>query len=152
MGIFAPNRFPSVTCLRRDHSGLCLVACIWPTSWCGSSSLHSPCHPPSVPKTWPWRRCWAPAPPLLLIVAVLGSILGGYAPQRSPGGAFGAVAGSLLHASTNSIVDAVMTVHHRHGVSFCCVIFPWVFRGYGGDEMVQALFAQMPGGMWGWVS
>ena len=28
-------------------------------------------------------------------------------------------------------------------------IFSLVFRGYGGDEMVQALFEQMPGGMWG---
>ena len=28
-------------------------------------------------------------------------------------------------------------------------IFSLVFRGYGGDEMVQAQFEQMPGGMWG---
>ncbi len=28
-------------------------------------------------------------------------------------------------------------------------IFSLVFRGYGGDEMVQTLFEQMPGGMWG---
>ena len=42
-------------------------------------------------------------------------------------------------------------VHHRHGVfhSGWRVDFLLVFRGYGGDEMVQALFAQMPGGMRG---
>ena len=28
-------------------------------------------------------------------------------------------------------------------------IFSLVFRGYGGDELVQTLFEDMPGGMWG---
>jgi TRAP-type mannitol/chloroaromatic compound transport system permease large subunit len=27
-------------------------------------------------------------------------------------------------------------------------IFSLVFRGYGGDELIQALFADLPGGMW----
>lgn len=28
-------------------------------------------------------------------------------------------------------------------------VFSLVFRGYGGDELVQGLFAEMPGGVWG---
>ena len=28
-------------------------------------------------------------------------------------------------------------------------VFSLVFRGYGGDELVQTLFESMPGGMWG---
>jgi TRAP-type mannitol/chloroaromatic compound transport system permease large subunit len=28
-------------------------------------------------------------------------------------------------------------------------IFSLVFRGFGGEELVQSLFEQMPGGMWG---
>jgi len=31
-------------------------------------------------------------------------------------------------------------------------IFSLVFRGYGGDELVQSLFEDMPGGMWGAVA
>ena len=28
-------------------------------------------------------------------------------------------------------------------------IFSLVFRGFGGEELVQSMFEQMPGGMWG---
>ena len=31
-------------------------------------------------------------------------------------------------------------------------VFSLVFRGYGGDELVQGVFADMPGGVWGAVA
>ena len=97
------------------------------------------------------------APPLLLIVAVLGSILGGYAtPTEAAGvGAFGALLLGLAYGRINKSVlsqVASSTLSTTGMVFFILVgasIFSLVFRGYGGDEMVQALFEQMPGGMWG---
>ena len=97
------------------------------------------------------------APPLLLIVAVLGSILGGYAtPTEAAGvGAFGALLLGLAYGRMNkSVLSQVSssTLSTTGMVFFILVgasIFSLVFRGYGGDEMVQALFEQMPGGMWG---
>ena len=97
------------------------------------------------------------APPLLLIVAVLGSILGGYAtPSEAAGvGAFGALLLGLAYGRINKSVlsqVASSTLSTTGMVFFILVgasIFSLVFRGYGGDEMVQALFEQMPGGMWG---
>ena len=97
------------------------------------------------------------APPLLLIVAVLGSILGGYAtPTEAAGvGAFGALILGLAYGRIDRAVLSEVgssTLSTTGMVFFILVgasIFSLVFRGYGGDEMVQALFEQMPGGMWG---
>ena len=96
-------------------------------------------------------------PPLLLIVAVLGSILGGLAtPTEAAGvGAFGAFA---LAAGYRSLSVAVLrdicqsTLKTTAMVFFILIgasVFSLVFRGYGGDELVRGLFADMPGGVWG---
>ena len=93
-------------------------------------------------------------PPLLLIVLVLGSILLGIAtPTEAAGiGAFGAGIIALakrqlnketLHAvmtSTLSVTSMVFMI--LIGAS----IFSLVFRGFGGEELVQELFINMPGG------
>ena len=34
-------------------------------------------------------------------------------------------------------------------ILFGASVFSLVFRGYGGDELVQGVFADMPGGAWG---
>ena len=97
------------------------------------------------------------APPLILIVAVLGSILGGLAtPTEAAGvGAMGALA---LAAAYRSLDIAVLkeictsTLKTTSMVFFILIgasVFSLVFRGYGGDELVQGLFADMPGGVWG---
>ncbi|MDE0038669.1 MAG: TRAP transporter large permease subunit [Gammaproteobacteria bacterium] len=96
-------------------------------------------------------------PPLILIVAVLGSILGGLAtPTEAAGvGAMGAI---VLAAAYRSLKVAVCrdicisTVKTTSMVFFILIgasVFSLVFRGYGGDELVQGLFAEMPGGVWG---
>ena len=97
------------------------------------------------------------APPMLLIVAVLGSILGGYAtPTEAAGvGALGAV---LLAAAYRSLSFPVVkdicrsTLKTTAMVFFILIgasVFSLVFRGYGGDDLVQGLFEDMPGGVWG---
>ena len=96
-------------------------------------------------------------PPLCLIMAVLGSIIGGYAtPTEAAGvGAVGALLLGLVYrrvswAVLSEVCTATMATTGM--VFFILVgasIFSLVFRGFGGEELVQSLFAQMPGGVWG---
>ena len=94
------------------------------------------------------------APPILLVAAVLGSILAGYAtPTEAAGvGALGALALAAaqraLSAPTLQEIGAA-TVKTTAMVFFILIgasVFSLVFRGYGGDELVQRIFADMPGG------
>ena len=96
-------------------------------------------------------------PPLLLIVAVLGSILAGYA-TPTEAAAVGALGALLLAAGYRSLNLGVLreiclsTLKTTAMVFFILVgasVFSLVFRGYGGDELVQSWFADMPGGVWG---
>ena len=96
-------------------------------------------------------------PPLFLIMTVLGSILGGWAtPTEAAGvGAAGALLLALLYrrcdwitlrdVSESTLSTTAMVFFILIGAS----IFSLVFRGYGGDELVQAWFDNMPGGQWG---
>ncbi|MYE07060.1 MAG: TRAP transporter large permease subunit [Chloroflexi bacterium] len=97
------------------------------------------------------------APPMLLIVAVLGSILAGYAtPTEAAGvGALGAVLLALAYRSLSfPVVEDICrsTLKTTAMVFFILIgasVFSLVFRGYGGDDLVQGLFEDMPGGVWG---
>ena len=96
-------------------------------------------------------------PPLLLIVAVLGSILGGFAtPTEAAGvGAFGAMLLAVLRKelglkqlqeiSTSTTKTTSMVFFILIGAS----IFSLVFRGYGGDDLVHELLTGLPGGVFG---
>jgi tripartite ATP-independent transporter DctM subunit len=96
-------------------------------------------------------------PPLLLIIAVLGSIIAGYAtPTEAAGvGAMGALilaaaygrltVDTLRETCAASMSTTAMVFFILIGAS----IFSLVFRGFGGDEIVQSTFNNMPGGMWG---
>ena len=96
-------------------------------------------------------------PPLLLIVAVLGSIIAGYAtPTEAAGvGAMGALilafaygrltVRTLRETCAASMSTTAMVFFILIGAS----IFSLVFRGFGGDEIVQSAFNNMPGGTWG---
>ncbi len=96
-------------------------------------------------------------PPLFLIVAVLGSILGGWATptEAAAVGASGALILALLRRQLNRQVLAEVsesTLSTTAMVFFILIgasVFSLVFRGYGGEELVQALFEDMPGGKWG---
>ena len=99
-------------------------------------------------------------PPLLLIGAVLGSILGGYAtPTEAAGvGATGATLLALVARSEQALTFAVLrevcraTLNTTAMVFFILIgasVFSLVFRGYGGDALVHGWFIDMPGGTWG---
>lgn len=98
-------------------------------------------------------------PPLVLIVAVLGSILGGLATPTEAAsiGALGAMAlaalnrafsfGMLLGAMRNTAVISALVFAIVLGVS----VFSLVFRGLGGEHLVEQLLLDVPGGASGAV-
>ena len=96
-------------------------------------------------------------PPLFLILAVLGSILGGVAtPTEAAGvGAMGALglAASRLELSLRQLKEFALTTTKITSMVFFILIgasmFSLVFRGYGGDELVHAWLAGLPGGVIG---
>ena len=98
--------------------------------------------------------------PLMLIVLVLGSILGGLAtPTEAAGvGAVGALVLGALRSGSDRLNLARLREASRQTLGTTSMVFfiligaslfSLVFRGYGGDELVQGLFEQMPGGVWG---
>jgi len=96
-------------------------------------------------------------PPLVLIVAVLGSILAGIA-TPTEAAAVGATGSSILAAVLRGLtVNTVREVCHdtlkvTSMVFFILIgaaVFSLVFRGYGGDELVASLFENAPSGATG---
>lgn len=96
-------------------------------------------------------------PPLALILAVLGSILGGLAtPTEAAGvGAFGAMLLAALnrqldwHRLRETVRGTTRTTSMVFLILIGASIFSLVFRGFGGDEVVQRMFEQIPGGVIG---
>lgn len=97
------------------------------------------------------------AGPLLLIVAVLGSILMGLA-TPTEAAAVGATGAMLLalkqrQLSISTLRDVVYQSARISAMVFMILIgaslFSLVFRGYGGDEYVQSLLGNLPGGQVG---
>ena len=96
-------------------------------------------------------------PPLVLMVAVLGSILTGKAtPTEAAGvGAFGALALAFLNnqLTLERLREVMRATTRVTAMVFMILIgaslFSLVFRGYGGEEMVQHLFDHIPGGVVG---
>jgi tripartite ATP-independent transporter DctM subunit len=95
--------------------------------------------------------------PLILIVTVLGSILSGVAtPTEAAGvGALGALILALLQKSMNleKLYQIMRSTTQTTAMVFFILIgasvFSLVFRGYGGDELIQSIFLEMPGGVVG---
>ncbi|MEC9482804.1 MAG: TRAP transporter large permease subunit, partial [Halomonas sp.] len=96
-------------------------------------------------------------PPIVLIIAVLGSILGGFATptEASAVGAFGALVLALLYRKLDfaTLKEVVRSTTHVTTMVFLILIgaalFSLVFRAYGGEELVVHLFDNMPGGVVG---
>lgn len=94
-------------------------------------------------------------PPILLIVAVLGSIITGTATPTEAAGV-GAIGATLL-----ALFKREFNVRKLHEVSLATLrisamvftilvgasLFSLVFRGFGGDSAVEELFQQLPGGV-----
>lgn len=96
-------------------------------------------------------------PPLLLIGLVLGSILLGAATPTEAAG-FGAVGALVLayvrgqmnlqrlrEAAINTLEVSCMVFM----ILIAAAIFSLVFRGFGGEELIQSFFLDMPGGVMG---
>ena len=98
-------------------------------------------------------------PPFVLISSVLGSILLGIAtPTEAAGvGAFGAVllAVSKSSLTRKNLTEAVETTTEITAMVFMILlgssIFSLVFRGFGGDDLITSIFAELPGGAFGAV-
>ena len=93
-------------------------------------------------------------PPATLIFVVLGSIIAGIAtPTEAAGvGAFGALIITSLNGSFN--LDLLRETSYKAAtvttMIFCILIgasiFSLIFRGVGGDLLVDQIFEMMPGG------
>lgn len=94
-------------------------------------------------------------PPVILIFAVLGSILGGFATptEASSVGAFGAILIAIQQKQFNlDILKSVMQETTRVTSMVFLIfigasIFSLVFRGFGGDDLVQEFLTDLPGGV-----
>ncbi|MEM1141772.1 MAG: TRAP transporter large permease subunit [Pseudomonadota bacterium] len=116
--------------------------------------------PSTVPATsssaLPWRQLLnGLIPPLALIALVLGSILGGAAtPTEAAGvGATGALvlAAVRRELSISRLREIVISTMEVTSMVFMILIgaavFSLVFRGFGGEELIQEYFAALPGGV-----
>jgi tripartite ATP-independent transporter DctM subunit len=91
--------------------------------------------------------------PILLIVAVLGSILGGIA-TPTEAASVGAVGAMLLAARRTRLAAVLGPVVQRTAQITCMIyviligatLFSLVFRGLGGVDMVHHVLADLPGG------
>ena len=104
-------------------------------------------------KSWP-TLLKALIPPLLLIVSVLGSILGGLA-TPTEAASVGAVGASILAIARSSFSYPILrkvTLSTLEVTSMVFMIligaslFSLVFRGFGGDELIADLLGSLPGG------
>lgn len=94
-------------------------------------------------------------PPLLLIVLVLGSILGGFA-TPTEAASLGALGATLLALSKKQLNLTTLNTVMRNTLLVTSMIFmifigaaffSLVFRGLGGDELMHELLADLPGGV-----
>ncbi|HKM38616.1 MAG TPA: TRAP transporter large permease subunit [Thiopseudomonas sp.] len=105
-----------------------------------------------------WGRLFkALIPPLVLMGSVLGSILAGVATPTEAAslGAIGALVLALLkgHFSIARLREVSFGTAEISAMVFMILIgaslFSLVFRGFGGDVMIENVFAQLPGGVLG---
>ncbi|MCY4427333.1 MAG: TRAP transporter large permease subunit [Halieaceae bacterium] len=96
-------------------------------------------------------------PPLALIAAVLGSILSGAATPTEAAGV-GALGAMILAAGKRQLSFARLREVVISTTEITCMVFmiligaalfSLVFRGFGGDELIQHYFDGMPGGVMG---
>jgi tripartite ATP-independent transporter DctM subunit len=96
--------------------------------------------------------------PVLLILAVLGSILGGIA-TPTEAASIGAVGAIALAARKTAIAPLLVPVVQKTGqitamiflILIGATLFSLVFRALGGDDMVQRALTNLPGGTAGAV-
>ncbi|MEX1664067.1 TRAP transporter large permease [Zhongshania arctica] len=94
-------------------------------------------------------------PPIVLIFTVLGSILVGAATPTEAAGV-GALGATLMAVAKGKLNLALMGEVSRETLKVTCMVFmiligaavfSLVFRGFGGDALIEHFFAQLPGGV-----
>ena len=96
-------------------------------------------------------------PPIILIVSVLGSILGGLATptEAASVGAVGATVLALANRTFSKDVLRRVAISTLEVTSMVFMIFigaslfSLVFRGFGGDDLIAELLGSLPGGVIG---
>jgi tripartite ATP-independent transporter DctM subunit len=156
--LFAGAILPAVALVLLYLMFVVAVAVIWPKS---SPPVRSE---PGAPRGFALARRLLEVlfAPLLLILIVLGSILAGIAtPTESA--AIGAVGAIVLAARRSQarlfVREVVRPVLHRTAqitsmifvILIGATLFSLVFRGLGGDDMVQRALSDLPGGTAGAV-
>ncbi len=106
------------------------------------------------------RCCKALFPPIALIIAVLGSIIGGFA-TPTEAASVGAIGALILAALNRQLSGKCLKGILQNTVRVTCMvfaifigasIFSLVFRGYGGDDAIHEFLTQLPGGVFGAVA
>jgi len=96
-------------------------------------------------------------PPLVLIVAVLGSIMAGYA-TPTEAASVGAAGAMILAAAQRRFTLPILINVTRSTTRVTCMVFlilvgaslfSLVFRGFGGDDAVHYVLNHLPGGVFG---
>jgi tripartite ATP-independent transporter DctM subunit len=112
--------------------------------------------PPAQVRSMSWGTLLhGMVPPLILIAVVLGSILAGAAtPTEAAGvGATGALLLAALRkeVSRSKLQEIATSTLETTAMVFMILIgaavFSLVFRGFGGEELIQSFFADLPGGV-----
>jgi tripartite ATP-independent transporter DctM subunit len=159
MGIFSPHTI-SVADLFVGAliPGLLLVALYMTymgfTAWLKPTAAPAMIDRPQLDRKFVIQVISGLLPPLALILTVLGSILSGIA-TPTEAAAVGAAGASILALAygqldltrLKKVMDGTLKVTSMiFMILIGAAIFSLVFRGFGGDEQVQALFEAMPGG------
>jgi tripartite ATP-independent transporter DctM subunit len=123
------------------------------TAWLRPEAM--PAHPSAGDSVSLARVAAAMFPPLFLIFAVLGSILGGFATPTEAAGV--GAAGALLLAMQRGALSLERLREIMRGtlrissmvflILIGASIFSLVFRGYNGDDGVRAVLDALPGGV-----
>jgi tripartite ATP-independent transporter DctM subunit len=96
-------------------------------------------------------------PPMLLIIAVLGSILAGFA-TPTEAASIGAIGSIVLAMIQRQFSFEILRTVVQRTTQICSMvfvifigasIFSLVFRGFGGDDLVHELLTGIPGGVLG---
>ncbi len=103
-----------------------------------------------------WKRFWkVVVPPIMLVVAVLGSIVGGIAaPTEAAGmGAVGSVlvtifSGRFSWAKLKEVaIDTTKISALMMFILICAQVFALSFRGLHGEDLITGMFEFLPGGL-----
>jgi tripartite ATP-independent transporter DctM subunit len=103
-----------------------------------------------------WKRFWkVVVPPIMLVIAVLGSIVGGIAaPTEAAGmGAVGSVlvtifSGRFSWAKLKEVaIDTTKISALMMFILICAQVFALSFRGLHGEDLITGMFEFLPGGL-----